>query len=107
MQLSLKQIVEVAECLEGSQRQCAGTTDHGFAIVVLDRGFVYVGDVVTDDSWCTITNCHNIRIWGTKKGLGELAINGPQSGTQLDAIETVKAPLRALISVIKCRSRWS
>ncbi len=107
MGLSTKQILKLAECLnDDSAPQCDGV-NHGWCIVVLDRGFVYVGDVVTDDSWCTITNGKNIRSWGTKNGLGQLAISGPQPETKLDPVETVKAPIRALISIIKCRTRWS
>ena len=68
-------------------------------IVVLDRGFVYVGRAVLDSDFVTITHAKNIRYWGTTKGLGEL-VNGPLSGTKLDSVGTIKAPLRALISLI-------
>lgn len=68
-------------------------------IVVLDRGFVYVGRVEQGEDWLTIRNAKNIRIWGTTKGLGEL-VNGPLKDTKLDAVGTVRAPMRAVISVI-------
>lgn len=68
-------------------------------IVVLDRGFVYVGRVEVGADFVTITHAKNIRTWGTTKGLGEL-VSGPLSGTKLDTVGTVKAPLRALISLI-------
>ncbi len=74
-------------------------TLQGFAIVVLDRGFVYVGNTEIDDQWCVITNARNIRQWGTTKGLGEL-VNGPLSKTVLDDVGTVRAPMRAVISLI-------
>ena len=73
----------------------------GFAVVVLDRGFVYVGNVECDSEWCVITDAHNIRKWGTTKGLGELVQNGPTSDTVLDVVGTVRAPMRAVISVIE------
>ena len=76
----------------------------GFAIVVLDRGFVYVGDVECDDQWCVIRNAKNIRVWGTTKGLGEL-VTGPTSKTVLDDVGTVQAPMRAVISIID--AKWS
>ena len=80
----------------------------GFAIVVLDRGFVYVGDVTHDGEWCVIENARNIRRWGTTKGLGELANCGPLDGTELDAVGTVRAPARALIHIIDTEvSKWS
>lgn len=72
----------------------------GYAIVVADRGFVYVGDVVMDDSFAVVTNARNIRRWGTERGLGELALEGPKSETKLDAVSVVRIPARAVISVI-------
>jgi hypothetical protein len=79
----------------------------GFAIVVLDRGFVYVGNVGIADDWCVISEARNIRYWGTKNGLGELALNGPTRETKLDSVGTVRAPMRAVISVIDTRgSKW-
>ena len=79
----------------------------GFAIVVLDRGFVYVGDVVCDAGWCVISNAQNIRIWGTTAGLGELALGGPTKDTKLDSTGNVRAPMRAVISVIDSEaSKW-
>ena len=65
-------------------------------IVVLDRGFVFVGRVEYSDDSVIITDAKNIRKWGTTKGLGEL-VNGPLSGTVLDAAGTVIAPKRAMI----------
>lgn len=65
-------------------------------IVVADRGYVYVGNVVDDGNFTTITNAKNIRYWGTSEGLGEL-VNGPLSSTKLDEFGTVKIPNKAVI----------
>jgi len=65
----------------------------GHAIVVADRGFVYVGDCVVDSNWCVISNARNIRKWGTTKGLGELATDGPTDDTVIDAVGTVRIPM--------------
>ena len=79
----------------------------GFAIAVVDRGFVYVGDIEHDGEWCHINNAKNIRIWGTEKGLGELALNGPRSKTVLDPVGRVSIPRHALIHLIETeRSKW-
>lgn len=76
-------------------------------IVVLDRGFVYVGHVKIDGDFVVITGASNIRAWGTKKGLGEL-VNGPLRDTVLDRVGSVKAPIRALISLIDVeQSKWN
>jgi anti-sigma regulatory factor (Ser/Thr protein kinase) len=81
-------------------------TKGNIKIVVLDRGFVYVGRVVIEGDFVVITNAKNIRQWGTTKGLGEL-VNGPTPSTKLDEVGTVRAPLRALISLIDVdQSKW-
>ena len=79
----------------------------GFAIVIADRGFVYVGNVEHDDDFCIVTNAKNIRKWGTTKGLGELALEGPKSETVLDDYGTVRIPSSAVISILDSdASKW-
>lgn len=68
-------------------------------IAVLDRGFVYVGKISYEGDFLIIANAHNIRYWGTTKGLGEL-VNGPLKDTKLDKVGNVRVPMRALISLI-------
>ena len=88
------------------KRDSVDSTKGDIKIVVLDRGFVYVGHVEVSADWVTITRAQNIRVWGTSKGLGELT-HGPNSGTKLDNVGTVKAPFRALISLIDVeQSKW-
>jgi hypothetical protein len=89
---------------------CSGSapTSEGLNIVILDRGLVWVGDVEISGDWVIITNAKNVRRWGTTQGLGELAANGPQPQTKLDMGGTIKAPLRALIGLLKCEvSKWT
>lgn len=77
-------------------------------IVILDRGFVFVGDVATDGDWLVISNARNVRRWGTSKGLGELAKDGPKPETKIDHAGTVRAPLRAVIGLLECEaSSWT
>jgi len=84
------------------------STSEGLNIVILDRGFVYVGDVEISGDWVIITNAKNVRRWGTSQGLGELAAKGPQPETKLDMGGTIKAPRRALIGLLKCEaSKWT
>ena len=52
-------------------------------IVVLQRGWVYIGRLEKVGNQCKLHNAFNIRIWGTTKGLGEL-VEGPTTTTQLD-----------------------
>ena len=85
------------------EHKCALT---GTAIVVLDRGFVYVGKVTVEGEWCIIENAKNIRVWGTTNGLGEL-VNGPTKTTKLDTVGSVRAPMRAVISIIDANDeKW-
>ena len=77
------------------------TDDHGVQIVIVDRGFVFVGNTTTDGTWCRITNAKNIRYWGTKNGLGELAEKGPLAETKLDPCGDLKIPMRAVIGLME------
>ena len=70
-----------------------------FAIVVLDRGFVYVGTLEESNGSYKLTEAKNIRRWGTDKGLGQLVLNGPQENTKLDECGNVLFNEKALISV--------
>lgn len=86
--------------------------DHGLCIAVLDRGFVYVGRCRTTTSiagtWLTIDGARCVRRWGTKHGLMQLANEGPQPETVLDASGEVQAPLRALVHLLPCaEARWA
>ena len=83
-----------------------------FNIVILDKGFVYVGNtsiVKTDYGYeLHIANAKNLRVWGTTgKGLGYLA-NGPTSETKADIIDgVITAPLHALIHMIPAKAdKW-
>jgi hypothetical protein len=51
-------------------------------IVVFTNGFVYVGNHDRDGQ--RIYNCQNLRNWGTTRGIGQLAIEGPTGETALD-----------------------
>jgi hypothetical protein len=71
-------------------------------IAVLDRGFVYAGLCHTEGGALVITRALNIRRWGTRQGLGELATMGPQAATKADPAGTIHAPLSAVIHLIDC-----
>lgn len=53
-------------------------------IVILQRGWVMVGRFFRTGNDCKLSNASVIRAWGTTKGLGEIAMNGPTSNTKLD-----------------------
>lgn len=53
-------------------------------IVVLQRGWVAIGRFSQTKEQCHLTSASIVRTWGTSKGLGELAMNGPLTNTKLD-----------------------
>jgi hypothetical protein len=57
-------------------------------IVVLQRGWVYIGRFEKNDNYCKLHNAYNIRSWGTTKGLPEL-VNGATKDTKLDKCEGI------------------
>lgn len=57
-------------------------------IVVLQRGWVYIGRFSRSGNDCKLINASCIRAWGTTKGLQEL-VNGPTSKTVLDKCDGV------------------
>jgi hypothetical protein len=57
-------------------------------IVVLQRGWVYIGRFERNGNDCKLHNAYNIRVWGTTKGLSEL-VNGATSLTKLDKCDGV------------------
>jgi len=76
-------------------------------IVILQRGWVFVGMYHQDGHQCKLTKCQNIRNWGTTKGLGEIAKNGPTSDTKLDPTSDVEFHALTVIATIKCNEdKW-
>lgn len=75
-------------------------------IVIADRGWVWVGRARIDGESVIIQNARCVRYWGTTRGLGQLAEEGPQPNTKLDPCGRVELNRRALIALIACRSEW-
>lgn len=93
-ELTIGEAKQIIKMLGGGQQD--NPVEHGFQIVVLDNGFVYVGHVMTDDKFVRISDAHNIRRWGTSCGLGQLALQGPQPETKLDRCGAICAPIGEL-----------
>jgi len=68
------------------ERDVTARTDFkgNIKICVLQRGFVLVGIYHEKDGQCVLTNSSIIRRYGTSKGLGQLASEGPLKDTILD-----------------------
>jgi hypothetical protein len=72
-------------------------------IVIGDRGWVWIGDVWIDDHEVVITNCSNIRKWGTEKGLGQIALSGVTDDTVLDPCPTVRIHPQCVVAMYDVR----
>lgn len=77
----------------------------GKQIVVVDNGFVYVGEVTIDGGFCLINEAKNIRVWGTSKGLGELR-NGPTAKTTAEECGNVLIPFSRVCHFIQISRGW-
>ena len=71
-------------------------------IVILQRGWVVVGDYSQKQSQCMLEEAAVIRRWGTTKGLGEIASKGPLQNTILDPCHIVKFHEMTVIATIDC-----
>jgi len=84
------------------------STGGDIKIVVLDKGWVYVGEFDdSDPDFVVIRSARHFIRWGTSMGLTEL-ISGPTSETKLSAVAPlVKAPADKLLFVIDVdQKKW-
>ncbi len=82
--------------------------DWGKQIVILQRGWVVVGDLKKNGVQFTLNNASVIRNWGTTRGLGEIAEGGPTDNTKLDPAPEMKFHELTVIGTIKCnKSKWT
>lgn len=78
-------------------------------IAILQRGWVMVGVYQKiGGSLCELTEAAVIRCWGTTKGLGEIALNGPTEKTVLDKCGRVTFHELAAVALINCEDKkWT
>ena len=77
-------------------------------IVVLQRGWVMIGYLEKNGSECKLHNAAVIRVWGTTKGLGELAKEGKLPNTKIDKCNgLVEFDYLTVVCSISCEvSKW-
>jgi hypothetical protein len=77
-------------------------------IVILQRGWVMVGIFSRDESDCQLKKSSNIRRWGTTRGLGEIALNGPTENTKLDPnFGLIEFDYLTVVATIRCnKKKW-
>lgn len=77
-------------------------------IVILDKGFVSVGKFTQGKDFCKLENAATVRYWGTTRGLGEIAENGPTDSTKLDRTPTQHIPVHSIVNTIECvDAKWN
>ena len=70
--------------------------NHGWCIVILSQGFMYIGELVTDGEFLTINKPANIRCYTSGNGLLWHAANGDENMV-LDRYDgIIKAPYSEL-----------
>ena len=94
------------EVIINGEKYVKQSASNNIVIAVLHRGFVYIGRLEKDDKIYTLKNAYNIRRWGTTKGLGELALEGPKGNTKLDLCGEVSFHEVNFINFIKCSEVW-
>lgn len=72
-------------------------------IVIVKDGFVLIGDVVPAKGGCVVDNASIIRKWGTTRGLGQIALEGPTTETILDSVGKVFIHTHAITMQIDCK----
>jgi hypothetical protein len=77
-------------------------TNSNIKIVVLQRGWVFVGRWRQEGEMCSLDNAYTIRTWGTSKGLGQLALEGKQTSTKLDKAGRVEFHQLTVVAAINC-----
>lgn len=105
--LTIGQVCEISSWLRAADSPAPGHLDDPdgeLRIVVLQRGFVVVGNVRQHGAEVRIDPCACVRRWGTTRGLGELAERGPLENTVLDKqSETIVHEL-AIVEQIRCNA---
>ncbi len=100
--MEIKNLIDALTVLEslqqGKPEQIVGGVNEGWQIVVLQRGWVVVGDLTINGDQCILKDAAVIRICETDKGLGQLAINGPTDKTKIDKTTTQRFHILAIVT---------
>lgn len=73
-------------------------------IFVVESGWVFMGKCALDSEGDNhdLQECSVIRVWGTTKGLGEIALGGPTPKTILDPCGTAIIPKSKVLAILPC-----
>ena len=103
MELTLKELKDLLA------REDTGTTplasEGEKVIVVAQRGWVAVGDWYQTGERVDVRNASIVRRWGTDKGLGQLATEGPRENTVLDPVPLgLRLHVLSVVALFPCNT---
>ena len=76
--------------------------------MIPQRGWVAVGYFSHEMEQCKLQRASIIRSWGTTRGLGQIAIDGPTSSTKLDKCPTLHFHELTVIATMECvEGKWT
>ena len=78
-------------------------------IVILQRGWVFIGRYSETEKGCVLTNAKNYRYQGSKKDFGYVAENGPSAECKLDPCNLpVRFHPMTVIATLDCEmEKWN
>lgn len=80
---------------------------HEIKIAILQRGWVMVGRFGKKGTQCFLEDASIVRNWGSTKGLGEIASNGPTDKTILDPCGKVEFHELTAVALVECsQDKW-
>ena len=75
-------------------------------VLVLDKGFIFVGNIEDRDGRIYVTNCHNLRRWNSG-GFGGALADPKGSGVELDKCVPFSVPARVEIGRFPISEEWA
>lgn len=77
-------------------------------IVIAVSGWAFVGDFEPAEGATVLRGASVVRVWGTTKGIGEIALGGPTKDTVLDPCGVVRIPAASVVATIECNeASWT
>ncbi len=73
-------------------------------VVIGQRGWVWVGMTKREGDHIVIRDARVVRLWGTTRGLAQIANEGPTKDTKLDDPCTVRVHVLAVVGSLDCNA---
>lgn len=106
-ELTIGEAKQLAAMFGAVQSAPASDDPNDVRIVILQRGWVMVGRYSRAGTQCHLRDAAVVRVWGTTRGLGEIASGGPTSTTKLDPVPPVEFHELTVVAAIRCNpEKW-